>query len=371
MDSNVEFLDVGFTFRELRGEIETAFQRVMGSGLYVGGTAVSSFEEAFAAYCGVGYCVGVGNGLDALVLLLRAFGISEGDEVIVPAHTFIATWLAVAQVGARPVPVDADPDTMNMDLDLVVQCIGPRTRAIMPVHLYGQPTQCSTLREIAQANGLVLLEDAAQAHGATDAGKKVGALGDAAAFSFYPGKNLGAFGDAGAIVTNSQELAAKVRELGNYGSNEKYIHNVKGVNSRLDSLQAAFLSTKLKRLESWNMQRRAIAGIYNTELSTCEELILPVVADEVDPVWHLYVVRHRNRDLLQKELLRRGVPTALHYPVPNHRSEAFAADFPDARYPVAEEICRTCLSLPMGPHISAPKAHAIAEIFRSAAKDLA
>jgi dTDP-3-amino-3,4,6-trideoxy-alpha-D-glucose transaminase len=370
MSLTVPFLDVGFTYRELREEMELAFHRVMESGMYIGGSEVSAFESAFAEYCGATYCVGVGNGLDALVLLLRACGVGDGDEVIVPAHTFIATWLAVSQVGARPVPVDADAATMNMDLNLVGEAVGPRTRAIMPVHLYGQPTQCSALRELAQLHGLVLLEDAAQAHGAQDMGRKVGTLGDAAGFSFYPGKNLGAFGDAGAIVTNSQELAVSVRQHANYGSTEKYIHNVKGANSRLDALQAAFLSVKLKRVASWNKQRTAIADVYNQELGQCEELVLPSVSEDVQPVWHLFVVRHRNRDALQKELVRRGVAAAVHYPIPNHYSNAFAGDFPGARYPVAEEICRTCLSLPVGPHLSTSQAREIAAVVRTAAEDL-
>ena len=368
--TSVPFLDVGFTFRELRSELTQAFHRVMDSGMYVGGDEISAFENAFADFCGAKYCVGVANGFDALVLLLRACGVGEGDEVVVPAHTFIATWLAVAQVGARPVPVDADLATMNMDLGLVEEAIGPRTRAIMPVHLYGQPTRCVELRELARRHGLALLEDAAQAHGAKDGSITVGTLGDAAAFSFYPGKNLGAFGDAGAIVTASEELALSVRQFANYGASEKYIHNVKGVNSRLDTLQAAFLSAKLKRIGEWNKQRSAIAAVYTAELATCEELILPVVAEGVEPVWHLYVVRHQARDALQKDLHSRGVSAAMHYPVPNHWSKAFADDFREARFPVAEEICRTCLSLPIGPHVSVDQAQAIAKTVRSAAEGL-
>jgi dTDP-4-amino-4,6-dideoxygalactose transaminase len=338
--------------------------------MYIGGPEVLNFEREFAAYCGGKYCVGVGNGLDAIVLLLRACGVGAGDEVIVPAHTFIATWLAVSEVGAQPVPVDADRDTMNMDLALVQEAIGPRTKVIMPVHLYGQPTHCSPLLDLAQEHALVVLEDGAQAHGAKDGGRRVGSLGHAAAFSFYPGKNLGAFGDAGAIVTDSPELAASVRELANYGSAEKYVHKVKGVNSRLDPIQAAFLSAKLKRIEAWTHHRRAIAEIYNQELGGCEGLVLPFVLERVQSAWHLYVIRHEKRDELREKLLSRGVSTALHYPVPNHRSEAFAADFPDARYPVTEEICRTCLSLPIGPHLSTADARAIGKIVRDAAEEV-
>jgi dTDP-4-amino-4,6-dideoxygalactose transaminase len=260
---------------------------------------------------------------------------------------------------------------MNMDIALVEEAVGPLTKAIMPVHLYGQPTPCSPLLKLAQESGAVLLEDAAQAHGARYGNAMVGSLAHGAGFSFYPGKNLGAFGDAGAIVTNSLEIADRVRELANYGSSEKYVHNVRGINSRLDPLQAAFLSTKLKRIAEWNQRRRDIAAVYLKVLGDCEGLILPSVADDVDPVWHLYVVRHANRDALQTELLRRGVPTALHYPIPNHQSGAFKEVFRNAKYPVAEEICRTCLSLPIGPHLTTDDASRIAEIVCSAARDLA
>lgn len=354
------FLDVGFTYRSLREEMDTALQRVMDSGHYIGGGAVAAFEAEYAAWCGARHCVGVGNGLEALVLPLRARGIGPGDEVIVPANTFIATWLAVAQTGARIVPVDADPATMNIDLDAVERAVTPRTRAIMPVHLYGAPVPMERLRALAAAEGLFLLEDAAQAHGATDAGRRAGTLGHAAGFSFYPGKNLGAFGDGGAVVTDDEALAETVRMLGNYGSREKYHHEFQGGNSRLDPLQAAALSVKLKHIDAWTRRRREIAAVYGEALAGLPDLRLPATAPGVEPVWHLYVLRHPRRDALRAALEAAGVPTALHYPVPNHHSGAFRAEFGALSFPVTEDICATCLSLPMGPHLSAADAGEIA-----------
>lgn len=364
------FLDVGFTYRTLKHEMDAAYARVMDSGWFIGGSELEAFEAEFAAYCGAAHCVGLDNGLNALVLPLKAYGIGPGDEVIVPANTFIATWLAVAMVGATPVPVDADPFTMNIDLAQVEAAITPRTKAIMPVHLYGAPVRSARLRDLAARQGAMLLEDAAQAHGAADAGIRAGSLGHAAGFSFYPGKNLGAFGDAGAVVTNDPDLADRVRMLGNYGSKVKYDHQVAGGNSRLDPLQAAFLRAKLKHLDAWNARRREIAAVYNDRLAGNGDLTLPGVADGTDPVWHLYVVRHPERDALQKALAARGVPTALHYPIANHHSGAFKTQFTASAYPVTEEICATCLSLPMGPHLTVQDAEEIAGIVREAALDL-
>jgi dTDP-4-amino-4,6-dideoxygalactose transaminase len=364
------FLDVHFTYAELKDQMDAAFHRVMDSGLYIGGPAVTAFETAFADYCGAKHCIGVGNGLEALVLPLRARGIGPGDEVIVPANTFIATWLAVSQVGAGIVPVDADPETMNIDLSKVEAAITPRTKAIMPVHLYGAPVPMEGLRALADTHNLLLIEDAAQAHGARDRNTRAGALGDVAGFSFYPGKNLGAFGDGGAVVTNDDELAKIIRKTANYGSEIKYQHDIQGGNSRLDPIQAAFLSTKLTRIDAWNQQRSAIARIYLDELSGISGLRLPKIAPGTESVWHLFVIRHERRDALRDALLSEGVGVALHYPVPNHLSGAYREHYGHLSFPVTEEICRTCLSLPIGPHLSDQQAREIAAIVRRVAATL-
>jgi dTDP-4-amino-4,6-dideoxygalactose transaminase len=356
------FLDVGSTYTDLRGDLDAAYNRVMNSGWFVGGPELDAFEADFARYCGARYCIGVGNGLDALVLPLRAYGIGAGDEVIVPANTFVATWLAVSMSGAIPVPVDADAATMNIDLAQVEAAITPRTRAIMPVHLYGAPVVCSGLRDLTRKHGLKLVEDAAQAHGGMQGDRRVGTLGDVAGFSFYPGKNLGAFGDGGAVVTDDAALAGAVRMLGNYGARVKYHHDRAGGNSRLDSLQAAFLAVKLKHLDAWNRQRQAIADVYLRRLASNGDLRLPMVAPGTEAVWHLFVIRHCARDVLRDKLAARGVETALHYPIANHRSGAFAAAYGAHDFPVTDAICASCLSLPIGPHLSVEEAGEIAEI---------
>jgi dTDP-3-amino-3,4,6-trideoxy-alpha-D-glucose transaminase len=364
------FLDVAFTYSTIRADLDAAYARVMNSGWFIGGPELEAFEEDFARYCDAKNCVGVGNGLDALVLPLRAYGIGAGHEVIVPANTFIATWLAVAMTGADLVPVDADPATMNMDLALVEGAITPHTKAIMPVHLYGAPIVCSGLRAIAERHGLRLIEDAAQAHGASDGDRRVGTLGDVAGFSFYPGKNLGAFGDGGAVVTDDASLADAVRMLGNYGARQKYDHVSSGGNSRLDPLQAAFLSVKLKHIDSWNRQRQAIARIYLDRLASNGDLQLPMVAAETQSVWHLFVIRHQERDKLRELLSLRGVQTALHYPIANHRSGAFADKYKGSEFPVTDSICATCLSLPIGPHLSQQDAREIADIVHETVSQL-
>ncbi|QUJ76009.1 DegT/DnrJ/EryC1/StrS family aminotransferase [Sulfitobacter albidus] len=365
------FLDVGFTYRTLKDDLDAAYHGLMDSGMYIGGDAVARFEAEFAEYCGAKHCIGVGNGLDALVLTMRAYGIGAGDEVIVPANTFIATWLAVAQVGATPVPVDADPATMNIDLDLVPDAITAQTRAIMPVHLYGQPVACEGLRALARTHDLKIIEDAAQAHGARDGNRRAGQLGDVAGFSFYPGKNLGAFGDGGAIVTDDDALAKSVRILGNYGSEVKYQHDHVGYNSRLDPLQAALLSVKLAKMDEWSTRRSEIADVYQSALAGTSGLTLPVVADGVHSAWHLYVVRTEDRAALQSALAERGVASAMHYPIANHKSGAFEEEFGHMSFPVTEEICRTCLSLPIGPHLSVEQAHEIAGHVKDATRSLA
>jgi dTDP-3-amino-3,4,6-trideoxy-alpha-D-glucose transaminase len=352
----VPFLDLDAGYRELAPDLGAAQRRVMESGRYVLGPEVEKFEREFAAYCGVAECVTVASGLDALTLALRALGVRRDDEVIVPAHTFIATWLAVSALGARPVPVDCLAATGNLDVAALERAIGPRTRAIVPVHLYGQPADMDALGELAAHHHIPLLEDAAQAHGATVGRRRAGSLGHAAAFSFYPGKNLGAFGDGGAVTTDDAALAETLRALRNYGSQEKYVHTIQGSNSRLDEIQAACLRVKLGRLDAWNARRREVAARYLAEIVARPELALPEVAPGREPVWHLFVVRTPQRDALQAHLAARGIETLVHYPTPPHRAGAYAHERDWPALPVAEELADTVLSLPIGPHMSAPDA---------------
>ena len=348
----VPFLDVEASYRELQRDIDAAQQRVLASGRYLLGEELERFEAEFAAFCQAKHCVGVANGLDALRLSLGAVGVGPGDEVIVPSHTFIATWLAVSHVGATPVPVEPDRTTYNIDSGRIEAAITGRTKAILPVHLYGQPADMDGINQIAKRHRLFVIEDNAQAHGAKYKSRRTGSLGDLAATSFYPGKNLGGFGDAGAVTTNSDELAEKVRLLRNYGSPTKYHHDVLGFNSRLDELQAAILRAKLPRLDEWNARRTRIARRYSEQLR-CNGLVLPQVADDVEPVWHLFVVRHRDRDALRDHLHNRGVSTLIHYPIPPHLSGAYEkCGLRAGSLPVAEELASTCLSLPIGPHMS-------------------
>ena len=349
----VPFLDLKAAYQELQFQLDSAYQRVMTSGDYILDREVEAFEKEFAGYCGVTYGIGVGNGLDALHLILRGYGIGSGDEVIVPAHTFIATWLAVSYAGATPVPVEPNKRTYNIDPAQIEKVLTPRTRAIMPVHLYGQPADLDPITDIARKHNLRVIEDAAQAHGARYKGRRAGSLGDAAAFSFYPGKNLGALGDAGAVVTNDEQLAKRIRRLRNYGAQIKYDHDVKGFNSRLDALQAAFLRVKLEHLDEWNRRRQDIARNYLEEMEQASELILPYVPDWAEPVWHLFVVRHRHRDNMQKFLIKRNVVTSIHYPMPPHRCGAYAdCDLKYRDYPITDKSAATVLSLPMGPHLT-------------------
>ena len=351
---NVPFLDLKTPYLELQPELDTAYRRVMESGWYILGEEVESFERVFATYCGVKHCIGVGNGLEALHLILRAYSIGPGDEVIVPANTYIATWLAVSYAGAVPVPVEPDARTRNLDPKLIEVAITRRTRAVLPVHLYGQPADMDPIREIARSHGLKVIEDAAQAHGALYKGKQAGALGDAAGWSFYPGKNLGALGDAGAVTTDDDELADRVRVLRNYGSRVKYYNEVKGYNSRLDPLQAAFLRAKLTYLEEWNLRRKSIVAVYLKKLAGIDGIELPYVPEHIEPSWHLFVIRHPRRDALQKHLTEAGVGTLIHYPVPPHLSEAYAEmRCKPGDLPITEQLAHTVLSLPMGPHLQA------------------
>lgn len=340
-------------YRELKEELDAAYQRVMDSGWYILGEEVEAFEHEFAEYCNVKYCVGLGNGLEALHLILRAYGIGEGAEVIVPSNTYIATWLAVSYAGATPIPVEPDPRTYNLDPQRVESAITPRTRAILPVHLYGQTADMDPLMDLASRYDLKVIEDAAQAQGSYYKGRKSGSLGHAAGFSFYPGKNLGALGDAGAITTDDGILAERVRTLRNYGSKVKYFNEVKGYNSRLDELHAAFLRVKLGHLDAWNARRVAAASAYLEALRDLPDLILPHVPEWASPIWHIFTVRHPRRDELQEYLKNMGVGTLIHYPVPPHLSGAYSdLGMQAGRFPIAEEIASTILSLPMGPHLN-------------------
>lgn len=347
----IPFLDLKAPHIELRDEINDAIGRVVDSGWYILGIEVEAFESEYATYCEASHCVSLANGLDALHLALRAMDVGPGDEVIVPSNTYIATWLAVSQCGATPVPVEPDEATYNLDPELIEAAITPRTRVILPVHLYGQPADMAPILAIARKHGLRVLEDGAQAHGGRYKGKRIGGHGDVVAWSFYPGKNLGALGDGGAVTTDDPELADRIRVLRNYGSRVKYVNEVQGYNSRLDPIQAAVLRVKLKHLDAWNARRAALADQYLRGLADTG-LALPVVPDWADPTWHLFVVRHRQRDALQQRLTDAGIGSLIHYPIPPHRQQAYAAAvWPPEAYPIASRIANEVLSLPMGPHL--------------------
>jgi dTDP-4-amino-4,6-dideoxygalactose transaminase len=356
----VPFLELKPGYDELRSEFDAAYHRVMDSGWYLLGKELEQFETEFAAYCQADFCVGLGNGLEALHLILKAYEIGIGDEVIVPSNTYIATWLAVSYAGATPVPVDPDPETFNIAPERIEAAITSKTRAVMPVHLYGQPADMDPIINIARKHGLKVIEDNAQAQGARYRGRRTGSLGDAAATSFYPVKNLGAFGDAGALTTNDAELADRVRMLRNYGSRVKYYNDCQGYNSRLDELQAAFLRVKLMRLDEWNARRRSVAARYLRGLEDIVGLKLPFVLEGIEPVWHIFALRHPRRDELQTSLAQIGIGTLIHYPIPPHLSGAYAkAGWKPGDFPVAEEIANAELSLPIGPHLE-PKSQEIA-----------
>ena len=346
----LEFLNLKRANAAYQADIEAAMRRVVDSGWYVLGAETEAFEQEFAEYCGARHCIGVANGLDALHLILRASGIGPGDEVIVPSNTFIATWLAVSMAGATPVPVDPDIHTHNLDARLLESAITPRTRAIMPVHLYGQPADMTSIKAVASRHSLMVIEDAAQAHGASLAGQRAGALGDAAGFSFYPGKNLGALGDAGAITTSDTALADRLRKLRNYGSSVKYHHEFQGVNSRLDEVQAAVLRVKLKHLDLENGRRQTLAARYLDALKDTG-LGLPAMLANTQPVWHLFVVRTAQRDALQQYLRETGIGSMIHYPIACHRQEAYAGQ-PWPALPVAERLQAEVLSLPLAHYFS-------------------
>ena len=333
--------------KELEKEVKEAFDRVFEQSCYVNGVEKLNFEKEFAQYCNRKYCVGVGNGLDALMLSLKALGVSEGDEVIVPSNTYIATVLAITYVGANPIFVEPNINTFNIDVTRIEAEITEKTKAILPVHLYGQPCEMDKIMRIAKKYNLYVVEDCAQAHGANYRGIQVGTFGDVAGFSFYPGKNLGALGDGGAVISNSYELSEKIRALGNYGSDYKYHHIYQGSNSRLDELQAAFLLVKLPFLEKMNEERRRIASIYLEKISN-PEIILPSVIDDVLPVWHIFAVRCKRRNELETFLNEKGVNTNKHYPIPIHLQECYKnLGYKRGDFPIAEEISETELSLPM------------------------
>lgn len=350
-DAVVPYLDLGAAYRELSTEFDACYKRVMESGWYLLDSELSEFETEFAKYSGSTHCVGVANGLDAISLALRAVGVRPGDEVIVPSNTYVATWLAVTAVGAIPVPVEPNLGTHNIDAAGISHRITSRTRAVIPVHLYGEPAEMGPILDLAKGSGLKVVADAAQAHGATSRGKPIGGLGDVACWSFYPSKNLGAFGDGGAITTNSDEYADVVRVLGNYGSRQKYVNEIQGVNSRLDSLQAAFLRVKLRHLDEWNARRASVAARYLDAFSELENLTIPQANPNAKSAWHLFVVRHPNRDEFQNELAQMGVQSFIHYPIPPHRQEAYAELGSQMDLPIAESLAGQVLSLPIGPHL--------------------
>lgn len=360
---NVPFLDLGQTYQAIQPEVEEAILSSLRSGQYIGGPGVELFEAQFANYVGAAFCTGVANGLDALHLALRAMNVGSGDQVIVPSHTYIATWLAVTQCGATPVPVECTPETFSLDPGRVEAAITPRTRAVIAVHLYGHPADLDPILFICRNHNLRLLEDAAQAHGARYKGARIGTHGDAVAWSFYPGKNLGALGDAGAVTTRHADLAQSLQSLRNYGSRIKYINEVAGFNSRLDPVQAAALSVKLRHLDTWNARRRQIAEYYLSRFDRYPKIVLPITADWGEHVWHLFVVRHRQRDELAAALTSDGVNTLIHYPVPPHLQGAYASmGLKQGSFPIAEMLAREVLSLPLSPMLSDGEVEYVVEV---------
>lgn len=357
----VDFLNLGKLNDEISGGLLSAFSRVIKSGSFIMGSELENFEAAFAKYCGVKHCIGVGNGLDALFLLLQAFGVGEDDEVIVPSNTFIATWMAVTRCGAHPVPVEPDINNYNIDPSLIVAAITSKTKAILVVHLYGQVADMDPINEIARQHGLIVIEDAAQAQGAKYKGKPAGSLGHGAGTSFYPGKNLGGLGDGGAVLTDNDVVANEIRLLRNYGSKTKYRHDIVGSNSRLDELQAAFLIEKLSVLDDWNDKRNRIAKVYDQALVD-SRAITPFVPVYSKPVWHLYVIRHKRRNALMKFLEARGVFTLIHYPIPPHLQDCYRHSFKNVKFAIAERLSSELLSLPLSPILSAEDAEKVGSL---------
>jgi dTDP-4-amino-4,6-dideoxygalactose transaminase len=350
----VPILDLKPAYNELRTELDAAYHRVMESGWVLLGRELEAFETEYAASVGVTCCVGVANGLEAMQLVLMALGLKSGDEVIVPSHGYIATWLAVTHVGATPVPCEPNPQTYNLDPERIAPLLTPRTKVILPIHLYGQTADMTAINAVARNHGLFVLEDAAQSHGARCHGRAAGSLGHAAGISFYPSKNLGALADAGAVTTNDEALAEKLRHLRNYGSKVRYQNEYLGLNSRLSELQAAFLRAKLPHLDEWNSRRTRLAARYLEQLRGVGDIVLPHVPAWADPVWHLFVIRTSRRDELQRHLAAREIGTQIHYPVPPHLSRAYApAGWKRGAFPLAEKYAGEVLSLPIGPHTTA------------------
>lgn len=349
----IPFLDMKPIYAELKAELDAAYVRVMESGWFVLGKEVEAFEQEYAAFCGTNHCVGLGNGLEALELTLRAWELGAGDEVIVPSNTYIATWLAVSSTGAAPVPVEPVPGGPNIDPDRIAASITSRTKAIMPVHLYGEPADMDAIMALANRHGLKVIEDVAQAQGATVRGRRTGALGHAGAHSFFPTKNIGAFGDGGAVTTDDAGLADRLRTLRNYGSKVKYVNIERGFNSRLDELQAAFLRVKLRKLDEWNERRRRLAARYDDRLADMSELELPRTPQWAESVYHLYVVRTARRAGLVEALNAAGIGTLIHYPIPPHLQQAYGdLGLERGSFPLAETLADRVLSLPIGPHVS-------------------
>jgi dTDP-3-amino-3,4,6-trideoxy-alpha-D-glucose transaminase len=362
----IPFLDMKSGYTELKPELDAAYARVMESGWFVLGKEVEAFEQEYAAFCGARHCVGLGNGLEALELTLRAWDLGAGDEVIVPSNTYIATWLAVSAVGATVVPVEPTPAGSNIDPDRIAAAITPRTRAIMPVHLYGEPADMDAIMALAEKHGFKVIEDVAQAQGAKVRGRRTGSLGNAGAHSFFPTKNIGAFGDGGAVTTDDAKVADRLRVLRNYGSKVKYVNIERGYNSRLDELQAAFLRVKLKKLDEWNERRRVLAARYADRLAGIPGLGLPRAPQWAEPVWHLYVVRTERRVGLMEALNAAGIGSLVHYPIPPHLQQAYAdLGLSKGAFPLAEVLADTVLSLPMGPHVSLEAVDEIAAAVRS------
>jgi dTDP-4-amino-4,6-dideoxygalactose transaminase len=356
---NIPLVGLFDQYQTIKPEIDAAIENIITRSAFVGGEEVRSFETEFAAYCEAKACVGVGNGTDALFLTLKAMGIGAGDEVITVAHTFIATSEAISMTGARPVFVDIKEDTMLMNPALLKQAITPRTKAIVPVHLYGQPCDMDTIMEIAEQHGLKVIEDAAQAHGARWRGRRVGSIGDAACFSFYPGKNLGAYGDAGAVVSQDEELMERIRMLANHGRLEKYMHKMEGVNSRLDGLQAAILRVKLRHLDEWNQKRRQHADFYLESFANSDLKPL-AIHEDAEAVWHLFVVRVSDREAFQQKLKEEGIATGVHYPVPLHLQPAYEHyQIPSSSLPITEKVAKEVVSLPMYPELAADELESV------------
>lgn len=366
MAQAVPFVDLTAGHDELGGELESAVARVVGSGRYLLGSELEAFEREFAEYCGTRHCVGVGSGLSAIELALRAAGVGPGDEVIVPAYTWIATWLAVSRAGARPVGVDVDPTTYNIDPVATAAAVTERTAAIVPVHLRGEPADMDAIGEFARARGLTVIEDAAQAHGAKHRDRRAGSLGDAGAFSFYPAKNLGALGDGGAVTTDDDELAAKLRLLRNYGMRDRYEIETEGVNSRLAEIQAAVLRVKLPSLDAWNEARAGLAERYRQALAADEEVAVAGTAAWADPVWHLFVINLADRDECAARLAEQGVTTLVHYPLLPHLSSPYReAGWRQGSFPVAEGLAESALSLPMYPQLDPDQCERVAAMVRN------